>query len=118
LSVFVDESVAAGVSSDRSAGPILDNVAVVGCALPEPAVWATHVVMRDVFVEEPFEAWSVPDEGPVEEFAAHGADPPFCIGVRDWGARRRADDGRAVGSEHVIERVGAGNTSLLVTALS
>jgi hypothetical protein len=103
LLVLVDESVAVGVSSDRSAGPVFDDVAVVGCALAEPAVWPARVVVRDVFVEELFELRVVPDEGAVEEFAAHGADPPFRIGVRDWCAWRRADDCCAIGAEHFIE---------------
>ena len=67
--VLVDESVAVGVSSNRSAGPIFDDVAVVGCALPEAAVWPARVVVRDVFVEELFELHVVPDERAVEKFA-------------------------------------------------
>jgi hypothetical protein len=44
LAVLVDESVAAAVSSDRSAGPIFDDFAIVGCALMETAVRPTGVV--------------------------------------------------------------------------
>ena len=103
LSVLVDESVAVGVPSDRSAGPILDDLAVVWCALPESTVWSTCVVMRDIFREELFEVWSVPHEGPVEEFAAHRADPAFRVRVRDRCARWRGDDRRAGAAEHFIE---------------
>ena len=47
----------------------------------------------------------VPDEGAVAQFAAHGPDPSFCVGVRDRRVRRGADDGGAVvAAEHVIER--------------
>jgi len=45
----------------------------------------------------------VPDQGAVEELPAHCADPSFRIGVRDWGARRRADDGRSAAAEDLIE---------------
>jgi hypothetical protein len=83
LSVLVDESVAAGVSSDRSAGPIFDDVAIVGSALAQTAMGSTFVEMHDVRVEEPFELRAVPDEGAIEELAAHGADPAFRIRVRD-----------------------------------
>jgi hypothetical protein len=46
LAVLVDES-AAGVSTDRSAGPVLDDLAAVGCALRERAVRAVRVVVLD-----------------------------------------------------------------------
>jgi hypothetical protein len=50
--VLVDESVAGGVSSDRSAGPIRDNFVIVGCALTERPVGPVRVVMLDVLLEE------------------------------------------------------------------
>ncbi len=83
VAVLVDEPVAAGVSSDRVAGPILDDHAVVGCALAERPVGAVVVVMLDVVAQELFELASVPDEGAVEELAANGADPSFRVAVRD-----------------------------------
>jgi hypothetical protein len=46
--VLVDESVAGGVSSDRSAGSILDDLAGVPCALREPAMGAVRVVVLDI----------------------------------------------------------------------
>jgi hypothetical protein len=104
LAVLVDESVAAAVSSDRSAGPIFDDFAIVGCALSETAVRPTGVVVRDVFVEQPFEVAVVPDEGAVQEFAAHRANPAFRERVRDGRTRRGADDRRSGASEHLIER--------------
>jgi hypothetical protein len=103
LVVLVDESVAVGVSSDRSARPIHDDVAIVGRALPETTVRPTLVVMGDVVVEEPFEVDVVLDERAIEEFAARRADPTFRVGVRDWCARRGADDRRAGAAEHLIE---------------
>jgi hypothetical protein len=103
LAVLVDESVAAGVSSDRSAGPIFDDVAIVWCALTETAVGSVGVVVRDVLVEEPFELGVVPDEGAVAELAAHRAHPTFRERVRDRRARRGADDRRAVDSEDLVE---------------
>ena len=48
LAVLVDKSVARGVSSDRSPGPIRDDVAIVGDALTETSVTSAGVVMRDV----------------------------------------------------------------------
>jgi hypothetical protein len=103
LAVLVDESVAGGVSSDRSAGPIRDNFGSVRCALMKAAVRAVRVVMLDVFVQESFELAVVPDHGPVAELAPDGAAPPFGVGVRDWRVQRGADDGRALAAEHVIE---------------
>jgi hypothetical protein len=48
LAVLVDESVAGGVSSDRSTGPMLDNVRLVWCALVKAAVGSVGVVVLDV----------------------------------------------------------------------
>jgi hypothetical protein len=42
--VLIDESTAGGVSSERLAGPILDDSAIVGCALAEAAVGPVGVV--------------------------------------------------------------------------
>src|SRR2546430_498868 len=83
LAVLVDESAAGGVSSDRSAGPIRDDVGVVRCALPEAAVGPVRVVVLDVLVEEMLHMLVVPDEGAVAQFAACGADPAFRVRVRD-----------------------------------
>jgi len=49
LVVLVDEPAARAVSSDRSAGPILDTFGVVRCALPEGAMGSVLVVVLDVF---------------------------------------------------------------------
>jgi hypothetical protein len=62
LAVLVDESVAGGVSLDRSAGPILDDFGSIRCALPKSAVRAVRVVVRYVVVEELLEVSVVPDE--------------------------------------------------------
>ena len=48
LAVLVDESAAGGVSSDRSAGPILDNFRIVRCALFKTAMRSVRVVVLDV----------------------------------------------------------------------
>jgi hypothetical protein len=103
LSVLVDESVAAGVSSDRSAGPIFDDVAIVGSALAQTAMGSAGVVVLGVLVEEPFELLMVPDEGAVAELAAHRAHPAFRVRVRDRCAGRGADDRRAGASKHLVE---------------
>jgi len=92
------------VSSDRLAGPIVGDVALVGCSLTEGPVGAARVVVLDVLVEQSFEMRAVPYERAVCEFAAHGADPTFRVCVRDGDAYRRADDRRALGAEHVVER--------------
>jgi hypothetical protein len=101
------------VSSDRLAGPIRDNFAIVGRALTEAAVRSVRVVMLDVLVQELLELVVVPDEGPVAEFAADGPDPSFGVGVRDRRVRRGADDPGAVAVKDVVEAgeelVGAGN---------
>jgi hypothetical protein len=88
LVVLVDESAAGGVSSDRLAGPILNDVAVARCALAEAAVRSVRVVVLDVLAQELFQLPAVPYEGAVEEPAAHGADPAFRVRVRDWRALR------------------------------
>jgi hypothetical protein len=71
------------VSSERLAGPVLDDRAIVGCALPEAPVGPVRVVVLDVVAQEPLEVLAAPDEGPVAEFASHGPDPSFRVGVRD-----------------------------------
>jgi hypothetical protein len=48
------------VSSDRSAGPILDNLAAVRCALRERAVRPVRVVVLDVVAQQLFEVSLVP----------------------------------------------------------
>src|SRR5207244_11431481 len=103
LAVLVDETGAGGVSSDRLAGPELDDLGAVWRALAEAAVGPVRVVVLDVSAYEVFELSAIPDEGAVAELAADGADPSFCIRVRDWSAGRRADDRRAVGAEGVVE---------------
>jgi hypothetical protein len=75
VAVLVDEPVAAGVSSDRSAESILDDQVVRGRVLFERPVGAVRVVVLDVVAWEPLELAAVPDEGAVEELAAHGGDP-------------------------------------------
>jgi hypothetical protein len=52
LAVLVDESAAGGVSSDRSALPILDDAAIVGGALVEAAVGPVGVVVLEVVAQE------------------------------------------------------------------
>ena len=69
------------MSSDRLAGPIVDNFRVVWCALVEAAVRTVLVVVLDVLAQQLFELSVVPDERPVEELAPYGADPPFGIHV-------------------------------------
>ena len=73
-------------------------------ALPEAAVGSVRVVVLDVLAQELFELAAVPDQGAVEELAAHGADPAFRVRVRDRCAWWRADDGRAVAAEDLVER--------------
>jgi hypothetical protein len=81
LAIFVDESGAGGVSSDRLAGPKLGDVAFVGCALAEAAVRSVRVVVLDVRAQELLQLSAVPDEGAVAQFAAYGADPAFATGA-------------------------------------
>jgi hypothetical protein len=61
------------------------DFAPVGCALAEAAVRSVGVVVVDIFAEQLFEGSAVPDEGPVAELAASGADPSFRVCVRDRG---------------------------------
>ena len=104
LAVLVDESVAGGVSSDRLAGPIGDDFAGrrVGVAQDCDAVGACCSARRIRVAA--LEVAVVPDEGAVQQFAAHRADPAFGIGIGDRRGGRRADDRRAVAAEHVVER--------------
>ena len=55
MAVLVDESAAGGVSSDRSAGPIVDDCRIVWRALAEDAVGSVGVVVLDVLVKEMFD---------------------------------------------------------------
>jgi hypothetical protein len=103
LAVLVDKPVAAAVSSDRSAGTIFDDSAIVGRTLAESAVRSAGVVVRDVLVEEPFELNAVPDEGAVEKVRAHRSHPTFRVRVRDRRLGRGADDRRPFASEHLVE---------------
>jgi hypothetical protein len=101
--VLVDESVAGGVSSDRLAGPVRDDHAVVGGALLERPVGAVGVLVLEVVAEELFELSAVPDEGAIEQFAAHRADPSFRVSVGDGCVRRCANDRRGAASEDFVE---------------
>ena len=58
----------------------------------------------DVLADEVFELSGVPDQCPVQEFAADGADPSFGVGVRDGRVWRSANDRRALSPEDLIER--------------
>lgn len=102
--VLVDQSAAGGTSSDRLAGPIFDDGAVVGCSLAETAARSVGVVVLDVVAQELSQLSTAPDEGAVAQFAAHGADPPFRVRVGDGCVGRGADDRRAVAAEELIER--------------
>jgi len=85
-------------------GRYVNDVALVGCALTKAAVGPVRVVVLDVFAQELLQLSAVPDEGAVEKFAAHGADPTFRVRVRDRRVGRGADDRRAVAAEDLIER--------------
>ena len=62
-------------------------VLVAGCSLAEAAVGPVLVVVRDEFTEEPSELAMVPDQGPVQQFAANGAHPSLSERVGLWNAR-------------------------------
>ena len=49
MAVLVDEYAAGGVSSEWLAGPVGDDAAVIGRALPERPVGSVGVVVLDVF---------------------------------------------------------------------
>ncbi len=79
------------MSSGRSAGPILDSVRRVRCALAERAVWSMGVVVLDVLVEKLSELSVVPDERPVAKFTSDRADlsvPNMQTGVVTCGFAR------------------------------
>jgi len=61
--------------------------------------------MSDVFNDEAFELQAVPDDGPVEQFAADRSDPAFREGVGYWGADGGLEDLEAFGSEDLVEAV-------------
>jgi len=63
------------------------------------------VVVIDVVGGEPVELVSVPDVGPIEEFTAQAADPPFSEAVRDRGSDRCLEDLHSFASEDLVERV-------------
>ena len=73
--VFVDEAIAAGRSDEskgqRVASRVVVGGGVSGRSLVERTVGPVRVVMIDVVDDEPLELATVPDDGPVEEFASH-----------------------------------------------
>ena len=103
LAVLVDEAVVGCVSSNRLAGPELDNISAVGGLLVQAAVGAVPVVVLDVVVEQVPEVASAEDDGAVKELAANRADPSFGVGVRDGRVRRGANDRGALAAEDLVE---------------
>ena len=78
---------------------------LVGRLERERAVRPVLVVVGGVEAECVLEVAVVDDQDPVEALAAEGADPTLGIGVRVWGADRRADDPDALAAEDFIEGV-------------
>ena len=64
-----------------------------------------RVVMIDVVDDKPLKLATVPDDGPVEEFASQGADPAFGERVRHGSTHRCGEDLAAFGSEDLVEGV-------------
>lgn len=62
------------------------------------------VVVIDVVGYEPVELVLVPDEGPVEELASDGSDPPFRERIGDRCRNGCLEDLESFGSEDFIER--------------
>ena len=63
------------------------------------------VVVVDVVDDEALELSAVPDDGAVEEFSAHGADPAFGERVGYRRSYRGAEDLEAFGAEDLVEGV-------------
>jgi hypothetical protein len=74
--------------------------------LVEGAVRSVSVVVVDVVGDEAFELVLVPDDGPVQEFAAKCADPAFRETVGDGGSDRGLQNLHVLGSEDFVESRG------------
>ena len=81
LSVFMDEPVASARCRDRVASTERCRWRLRRRLLAEGAMRAVLVVMLDVLHDEPAELLLVPDDGPVEQFAAQAADPLFVMRI-------------------------------------
>jgi len=102
--VFVDEPVTGGGSSDLLVEFDHGRVAlIVGCSLAETTVGSVLVVVGHELFEEPTQLALVPDQGPVQEFVADGANPAFGEGVGSRSAGWDGDDAGPDRGEHVIE---------------
>ena len=66
-------------------------------------MWTVGVVVIDVVDDELFELVLIPNDGPVEQFAAQGSDPSFGEGVRYWGSDRGLENLEAFGTEDLVE---------------
>ena len=76
---------------------------VAGCWLVEASVGTVLVVVLDELCEEVMELALVPDQGPVEELVANGADPSLSEGIRLWSAGMGGDYVGGDGGEDVVE---------------
>ena len=72
---------------------------VAGCSLVEAWVGTVLVVVLGELCVEVMGLVLVPDQGPVEEFVANGADPSLSEGIRLWSAGRGGDYVGADGGE-------------------
>jgi hypothetical protein len=72
----------------------------------ESAAGSLAVVVVDVGAKGVFEVASSEDEQPVEAVVTDGTDESLGVGVRARCSYRGLDSGYALGSEHLVERVG------------
>ncbi len=77
---------------------------VGGCSLAETAMGPVSVVVGYELLEEPAQLVLVPDQGPVQEFVADGANPALGEGVSSGSTGWDGDDAGTHGGEHIIER--------------
>jgi hypothetical protein len=74
--------------------------------LMQCAVGAMVVEMRHVLGQRSLEMAAVDDEHPVQQLAAHRADPSFGDRVRPRRSHRCAQNADALAGEHGVEGVG------------
>ena len=107
LSVFVDESGASGRFHGSEVASLGAGRRVGGewRSLVDGPVGPVIVVVVDVVADEAFELVPVPDDGAVEELAAHRSAPTLSKSVSHRGPDGRLQDLEAFGVEDLAERV-------------
>jgi hypothetical protein len=108
LRVFMDEPTEHVVASNASGGrgPSVRRVWFERRPLPQRPVRPMPVIVLDEFVDHPAKVTGPDDEQVIQTLSAYRAHPSLRKRIRRRRADRRANDPRAVGLKHRVERVG------------